>query len=120
MQQINDVSVEQSQEQLRLELAQVIADFRKPSDILSFLTLFLSEAELLIVAKRLAIFKRLQSGESYLDIQKELGVSSATVSAVAQLKNASFAQTVSEHLNAQDWAENTANKLRNFFSSNKA
>lgn len=101
--------------QLKIELAQVIADFRKPREILSFLTLFLSDAELLILTKRLAIFKRLNSNYSYEDIQKELGVSSATVSSVAQLKNDPFADTVMERLMAQDWAQNTAEKLRKIF-----
>lgn len=106
--------------QLKLELAQLVSDFKKPGQVLSFLTLFLSETELSILAKRLAIFKRLNQGKSYEEIQRDLGVSSATVSSVAQLKNESFAKTVMEQVTAQDWAQETATKLRGFFSKKQA
>jgi uncharacterized protein YerC len=105
--------------QLKFELAQIIADLKTPRQILSFLTLFMSDAELLILAKRLAIFKRLNQNYSYEAIQKELNVSSATVSAVAQLKNDPFADTIAEHSTAQDWAQTTADRIRGFFGSKK-
>lgn len=106
--------------ELKKNLALLISDFKKPDKILGFLTLFLSETELLVLAKRVAIFKRLNDVQSYESIQKELTVSSATISSVAQLKNQPFSDTVLEHITANDWAERTAVKLRSLFSANKA
>ncbi|MBP7768570.1 hypothetical protein KA082_01920 [Candidatus Woesebacteria bacterium] len=108
------------EQQLKNELAEMIAGLKNPTDILSFMTLFLSDSELLILSRRLAIFKRLTLNKSYEEIQKELGVSSATVSSVAQLRNQSFAQHISKHITAQDWAEGAAKKLRTFFSKPSA
>lgn len=101
---------------LKSELAKVIANMKNPQEIKDFLTLFLSENELLMLAKRLAIFKRLSQNISYEAIQQELSVSSATVSSIAQLKSQTFATKVAALINAQDWAEQTASRLRNFFS----
>lgn len=101
---------------LKSELAKAIANMKTPQEIQNFLTLFLSDNELLMLAKRLAIFKRLSQNISYETIQQELSVSSATVSSIAQLKSNTFAQKVANLLTAQDWAEQTASKLRNFFT----
>jgi uncharacterized protein YerC len=109
----------QPEENLTEELAKVIADMKNPKDIQSFLTLFLSENELSMLAKRLAIFKRLSQNVSYETIQHELSVSSATVSSIAQIKNQDFAKHVANVINAQDWAEQTASKLRNFFTKSQ-
>jgi uncharacterized protein YerC len=89
---------------------------QSPKEIQAFLTLFLSDNELSMLAKRLAIFKRLSQNVSYETIQQELSVSSATVSSIAQLKNNLFAQKVAALIIAQEWAEQTASRLRNFFS----
>lgn len=101
--------------QLQNELAILLADLHSPQKILSMLQLFLSATELSVLAKRVAIFKRLSTGIPYESIQKELIVSSATVSTVAQLRKSTFAETVLEHLSAKDWAEQTAHQLRSFF-----
>jgi uncharacterized protein YerC len=101
---------------LKSELAKAIANMKSPKEIQAFLTLFLSDNELSMLAKRLAIFKRLSQNVSYETIQQELSVSSATVSSIAQLKNNLFAQKVAALIIAQEWAEQTASRLRNFFS----
>jgi len=101
---------------LKEELAKVIADMKSPREIQEFMQLFMSESELLMLAKRLAIFKRLSQNASYESIQQELSVSSATVSSIAQLKTQSFAKKVASLMNAQDWAEQTASRLRHLFT----
>lgn len=108
------------EKELTDSLALLISDLKKPDKILDFLTLFLSETELLVLAKRVAIFKRLHEAQSYESIQKQLTVSSATISSVAQLKNHPFSDTVLAHITANDWAERTADKLRKLFVSHKA
>lgn len=105
---------------LQHELAALLADLHQPPKILACLQLFLSETELSIFAKRLAIFKRLQAGQSYETIQKDLAVSSATISAVAQLRKNNFSEVIEDYINAKDWAENTAHNLRNLFNRKKS
>lgn len=74
-------------DQIKMQLAQLIADLKKPEEIYEFLGTFLTEAELSMFARRLEIIRRLEENESYLTIQRELKVSSATVAAVAQLRD---------------------------------
>lgn len=107
----------QSEQQLQEDLAILLCDIRHPAMMLDFLKTFLTESELLVLAKRLAILKRLHNNNSYEKIQKELGVSSATVSTVAQIKDKYVAQRVLETMKVHDWAEVTANKLRNWLNS---
>ncbi len=101
---------------LKSELAKAISNMKSPKEIQAFLTLFLSDSELSMLAKRLAIFKRLSQNVSYETIQQELSVSSATVSSIAQLKSNTFAQKVATIITAQEWAEQTASRVRSFFT----
>lgn len=98
------------------EFAQLLSDFGSTKKILMLLTLFLSESELQTICKRLQIFTLLAERASYESIQEQLGVSSATVSAVAQLHKHPFSSDVLQHLAARDWATHTARKLRDWFS----
>ena len=103
------------EERQQEQLAQILADLKKPAHILAFLTIFMSESELTSVAKRLDIYKELLSEKSYSQIQAELGVSSATISALAPLKNTALTPKLQELFAAQDWAERTARKIRSIF-----
>ncbi|MBP7774498.1 hypothetical protein KA078_01770 [Candidatus Woesebacteria bacterium] len=100
-----------------VELAQLMSDFGSTKKILMLLTLFLSESELQTMSKRFEIFKLLSQKTSYEVIQHTLGVSSATVSAVAQLHKHPFSADVLHQLAARDWATLTARKIRDWFSS---
>ena len=55
-----------------------------------FLKIFFSRNELLGFAKRLAIIKALQMGNSYEKIQEKYQVSSATVSSAGEMKDLKF------------------------------
>ncbi len=74
-------------ELIKEQLAQLVADIKKPEEAFEFLSVFLTEAEVSMLARRVEIIKRLQDNQSYLTIQRELSVSSATVAAVAQLRD---------------------------------
>lgn len=71
---------------IKLQLAQLLSDLKKPESIFEFLGTFLTEAEYSMMARRLEIIRRLEDNQSYLTIQRDLKVSSATVAAVAQLR----------------------------------
>ena len=101
---------------LKEELAILLADLKKPDLVLEFLSTFLTETELLVLAKRLAILKRLHDNYSYEQIQKDLSVSSATISTVAQMKDKPVSERIVNALVVHDWAEHTAKRLREWFA----
>ncbi len=98
------------------ELAELVTEMGSTKKTLMLLTLFLTESELQSVTKRLQIFKLLAENTQYGEIQNSLGVSSATVSSVAQLLKHPFSTEVLRHLAARDWATRTARSLREWFS----
>jgi uncharacterized protein YerC len=101
-----------SESQLKEELAILLADLKRPQVVLDFLSTFLTETELTVLSKRLAILKRLHNNHSYEQIQTDLQVSSATISSVAQIKEKNISEDVINRLQIHDWAEKTAQKVR--------
>ncbi len=99
-----------------LEVAQLLSDCRSPKKIMMFLTLFLTESELQTVAKRVTIFHLLSHKVAYEQIQDRLGVSSATISTVAQLHKHPFSEEILRHISARTWATKMAGTLRDWFS----
>jgi uncharacterized protein YerC len=97
---------------LKEDLAILLSDLKKPELVLEFLSTFLTETELLVLAKRLAILKRLHENHSYEQIQKDLSVSSATISSVAQIKDTAVSSRIVDALNVHDWASDTAQRIR--------
>lgn len=63
---------------------QLLADLQKKGEMELFLKSFLTDSELQILSKRLAIVKLLAEKKSYEDIRQELQVSSATIASVAE------------------------------------
>jgi uncharacterized protein YerC len=62
----------------------VLADLKHPKQVREFLTAFLTETELTVLSKRLAILSELENKASYDTIKDKLKVSSATISTVAE------------------------------------
>lgn len=85
----------------------LLAQQKNPNEVADFLATFLTETEHLVFAKRLTISYLLSQGKSYTDIKKELQVSSATISSVAQdMKNPSIQKainTINITRQANDW-----------------
>lgn len=103
---------QESEVQLKEELAILLADLKNPQTMLDFLSTFLTESEMTILSKRLAILKKLHNNQSYEQIKNELQVSSATISSVAQIRDAHVSEDVVNRLLVHDWAERTAQNLR--------
>lgn len=98
--------------QLKEDLAILLADLKRPQVVLEFLTTFLTETELTVLSKRLAILKRLHNNHSYEQIKTDLQVSRATIAAVAHIKENNISEDVMNRLQIHDWAERTAQKVR--------
>ncbi len=82
------------EEALKEQFAQLLADLKKTEVIHEFLTTLLTESEYSMLARRIEVLRRLQANQSYLTIQRELGVSSATVAAISQLQELDFMKDV--------------------------
>jgi uncharacterized protein YerC len=97
----------------------LLADLKHPNQVKLFATDFFSSSELATLTKRLAIGKELATGRSYGQIAKDLGVSSATISGVANLKDSQGWQLALEKIRLELWAEKFVNKWLRWFN-NKA
>lgn len=65
----------------------------------------MGDVELGVIARRLAIVKMLDRGDSYAEIKKKLHVSSATISSLAENISQRGWQQALEKLRINDWAE---------------
>lgn len=91
-------------QQLIKHLAIALANQRSWQNMQSALTDFLTETELQVLAKRLAIAVMLQEGLSYQEIKSQLQVSTATISFVADhLSEPGFQHLISK-VSADKWA----------------
>ncbi|PIR61975.1 MAG: hypothetical protein COY81_02605 [Candidatus Pacebacteria bacterium CG_4_10_14_0_8_um_filter_43_12] len=107
----------QAEQELQQDLAVVLTELKKPSLTEQFLSQFLTQTEVQALAKRLAILKKLHQNYSYAQIQKELAVSSATISLVAQIKDSEIGEQMIESLSVHDWATKTARTIRSWFAN---
>jgi uncharacterized protein YerC len=82
------------EEALKEQFAQVLSDLKKPEDIHEFLSTLMTEGEYSMLARRIEVLRRLQADQSYLTIQRELSVSSATVAAISQLLELEFIKKI--------------------------
>jgi uncharacterized protein YerC len=89
---------------LQHQLSLVLADLHHPQHTDEFLSAFLTPTEYLALAKRLAILRRLDQGNSYEAIAEELKVSSATISTVAEAKTSPGLRSALKILAENDWA----------------
>lgn len=92
----------------------LLADFKHPLLVKQFLADFLTETELSVFAKRLAIVFDLYQGKSYQDIKKELKVSSATISSVAEIKDKKGIKLAIDQIIEDQKFEKRAEKLIKF------
>lgn len=90
---------------------QVVGDLRNEQESKTFLLDFLTESERLTFAKRLAIGLELQAGKSYDAIRKEFGVSSATISSVAEMTKTPGMQLALKKVATEKWADQMSGKL---------
>ncbi len=93
-------------------LLQTIADIKSKEEAKIILENLLSKTELSAVSKRLGVVYRLDKGLSYQRIKKELKVSSATISSLAEnLENKNGFQLALKKIKAEEWANRWANRI---------
>lgn len=93
-------------------LYQVVADIRNQSEAATFIDEILTSAEKEAIAKRLAVARQLEKGDSYEEIKQALKVSSATVAGIAdQLKTGCGYQLALKKIDADEWADRVVGKI---------
>lgn len=99
-------------------LYQLIADIKNPQDAQKILAIIIPQTEIVSIAKKVYLAKLLKEGVSYIQIKKELGVSSATISSTAKLLKKSGLNLALEKVEADEWAEKWSSKIKNLFGKN--
>ena len=105
MQRSKDPLNKNIQDQVRKILFQVLADAKSDVDVDLILASLMSEAEVLGLAKRLAIAVFLDKGQSYDHIRETLKVSTATIATVADSLNKRGMQMALARVKAEEWAD---------------
>jgi TrpR-related protein YerC/YecD len=95
----------------------VLSDLRSLQETQPFFNDFFTETEKLVLAKRLMIAKLLKMGKSYEEIKKELSVSSATISSVAEIIQKPGVQLALQKMHEDEWAETALHKVRKIFQN---
>lgn len=95
-------------------LAQTIVDLNDVEEAHIFLKDFFNESELETFAKRLSIAYWLKKGRSYTNIKQNLKVSSATIASVHSLLGKTGVALALKKLEAEEWANVWAEKIRKF------
>ena len=95
-------------------LAQTIVDLKEIDEAHTFLQDFFNESELETFAKRLSIAYWLKKGRSYSNIKQNLKVSSATIASVQNLLNKTGVAIAIKKLEAEEWANVWAEKIKKF------
>lgn len=94
---------------------QLLSDLKLYKDTKTFISDFFTESERETFAKRLAVLESLQNGKSYKDIRSELGVSSATISSIAESMSSKGMQLALRKMQIEAWAEKWSEKLAKIF-----
>lgn len=92
----------------------LVADISTPSEARSWLTDFMTETEVSVFAKRLAIAEMLMKSKSYQEIKDQLKVSSATISSVSELTNKPGIKLADQKIKLHLWAEKLISKILPF------
>lgn len=96
-------------------LFQVLKDAINPDEVEVLLKDLLSDVELKMVAKRLAIAIYLDKGRSYENIRQTLKVSSATIAAVQEKMSNPGIKLALQKIKTDDWAQDWTDKLTSVF-----
>ena len=90
---------------------QLLTDLHSTDEVRIFVRDFFTKSEQQMFAKRLAILLALKSGKSYEQIRKEYGVSSATISSVAEIMSSKGQQLIIQKVETEKWADDLADKI---------
>lgn len=97
--------------QIQKTFFQTITDLKSIDEVETFLKDFLTEAELEVFSKRLAVSYWLKKGRSYTNIKRNLKVSSATIAdSVTNLKKKGIELGLKK-IEAEEWANKWSGKI---------
>ena len=99
------------QEILFDQLCTTLSELKSSKDIKLFLQSLLSETEQSVLSKRFAIIRLLNQNKSYEEIEKQLNVSSATISSAASLRSDPAMQKALKRMAEEEWASGIADKI---------
>jgi uncharacterized protein YerC len=97
--------------QMYQDMAVVLADLCLQKEATQFFQDFFTETEQMVLVKRLAVILALEQGLSYLEIKKNLNISSATISSVAEKMKTPGVQVALQKLRDDAWAEKWVKRL---------
>lgn len=100
-----------SQQQIENQFFTLIADLSSPQEVRQWLRDFMTETEISVFAKRLAIAQLLDQGKSYQEIKDQLKVSSATISSISELVAKPGQKLAQKKLKLDQWAEQLVKKI---------
>jgi len=106
----------QKEKELLQTFFQLIVDLKNPQEAERVFKGLLTETEIIMVAKRLAIAKGLSEGTSYNEIRKKFKVSSATISQISSLIGQTKGLPLAlKKIEADQWADYWSKKIKNLF-----
>ena len=94
---------------------QLLSDLASIQEVKLFVKDFFTKSEQQMFAKRLAILLALKEGKSYDQIRKRYGVSSATISSVAEVMSSKGLQLVVQKIETERWADALADRIMRWF-----
>lgn len=100
--------------QITKTFAQLLADLKDIKESEAFLHDFFNDSELETFAKRLAVAYWLKKGKSYLNTRENLKVSTATIATVQALAEKPGFKLALKKLEAEEWANVWAEKIKKF------
>lgn len=100
-------------------LLQLLTDLSSVGEARSFFQDFFTNSERQMFAKRLAILFALNEGKSYEEIRKLYGVSSATISSVAETMSNKGMQLIIQKIETDQWADAWAERIMKIFGWGK-
>jgi TrpR-related protein YerC/YecD len=102
------------------QLYQILADCSSAAEVEQFFNDFFTPSEKASFTKRLAVALELQNGRSYEAIRKKYGVSTATISTVANFLHKPGFSLILQKLKEDHKARDMTRKLVDFFKLNYA
>lgn len=105
--------------QLELTFAQLICDITEKEKAYTFLSDFLTEEELDVLSKRLAVAYWLKKRRSYENIKKNLKVSASIISQIQSQMGTKGIQYALKLLEAEEWANVWSERIKKITNKSK-
>jgi uncharacterized protein YerC len=98
--------------QIRNSFFQLISDIKNPDEAKTILSGLLTETEIEIFSKRLAIGYYLKSKRNYENVSNNLKVSSTTIARVSEMMKNNGFELALKKIGADDWAEKWSRRIK--------